>query len=908
MNYRIALLSAFLAVAPALADAPRPFSHPNIIRYDGHCLTIDGKDTFIFSGCFHYFRCPKELWQARMTTLKAMGLNCIETYVPWNISEAEKPAGLNDFSKVNLTDLDDFLTLAEKNGLYVIIRPGPYICAEWDGGGLPRWLLPMRPASAEPGHWFRSDDPTFVAWSRHWYKAVCPVIDKHLITRRAPGTYGVILFQLENEYDYSGMPEDVKMRYVKDLAEEAKADGIDVPFFTCWTAGVRGSDDSVLRGVFDSCNFYPRWNVDGILSKMDDLRQEQPDAPMMTTELQGGWFMRVGGHVEFNPDKPIYEEGCTPAQIQNLTLYVIQNGDTITNYYMAFGGTNFGDHAARDITTSYDYSCPVRECGGIDEKYLRVQAIGDMLKKYGTSLARSTEIPLKVSGEPMETTVAERQGDDGASFFFVRTSQHDEDRQGKATVTELAGQKRTFTIPVDLEPMGSKVLYLAPGVNYVSKGIWLPHPIGTIARPKDIPAAVPITTDLVKADNGPDAAQYDTGSSAIPDPQVYDSRNLFYRLSIDPDKTTNLDNLNLNFTVKHPDALVLETSDGKIHQPDLVSTDSITFFGRDVLQTGHNDLTLLYECAGHANGGAAMEDPAQITGVFIGRGSQPKPIGGWKMMAVKFKGKANRLKEVAADYDFSDWADAKVSSATQIPAEHSAIFRTELDVTHMSPPPVALQFGQIKGAAAIFVDGRQMVTQDDPALEAHVALSKKVASKPIEIAVVVTAHEDDGGIADPAVIPAMGVRAQSLPFKLAVATDSPGTTGQWYASKVDDSQWQSQPIGQTAPAAAAVADPPSLLTWHRLKFSLPAQDPHVWVPWCATLNMSGNAFLYLNGHPLGRYWNVGPQHDFYLPECWLNFGANSQNVLTVCLRPVSGPTAAIESAEVRPYSAYAEVR
>ncbi|HTW94696.1 MAG TPA: hypothetical protein VMD30_07890, partial [Tepidisphaeraceae bacterium] len=143
-------------------------------------------------------------------------------------------------------------------------------------------------------------------------------------------------------------------------------------------------------------------------------------------------------------------------------------------------------------------------------------------------------------------------------------------------------------------------------------------------------------------------------------------------------------------------------------------------------------------------------------------------------------------------------------------------------------------------------------------------------------------------------------------FALSVATDSQGTAGKWYASDTDDSSWSSESIGQSDQAAAA--DPPSsLLTWHRLKFSLPAQDPHVWVPWCATLDMSGNAFLYLNGHPLGRYWNVGPQHDFYLPECWLNFGDGSSNVLTVCLRPVKGP-AIIRSAEVRPYSAYAEVR
>ena len=128
------------ARAPATAMPARVFPHPDRIRYDGQCLTIEGKDVFIYSGAFHFFRCPKELWANRFQKIKAAGFNCVETYVPWNWCERELPASLNDFSKVNLTDFDDFLTMAEQFGLYVIVRPGPYICAEWDTGGFPQWL------------------------------------------------------------------------------------------------------------------------------------------------------------------------------------------------------------------------------------------------------------------------------------------------------------------------------------------------------------------------------------------------------------------------------------------------------------------------------------------------------------------------------------------------------------------------------------------------------------------------------------------------------------------------------------------------------------------------------------------------------------------------------------------------
>src|SRR5450432_1937597 len=104
------------------ADVGRLFSHPDRIRFDSHCLTIDGQDTFVFSGAFHYFRCPKELWRDRFAKIKEAGFNTVETYVAWNVHEPNMPAGLDDFSGVDLRDVDDWLNMAEEFGLYVIIR------------------------------------------------------------------------------------------------------------------------------------------------------------------------------------------------------------------------------------------------------------------------------------------------------------------------------------------------------------------------------------------------------------------------------------------------------------------------------------------------------------------------------------------------------------------------------------------------------------------------------------------------------------------------------------------------------------------------------------------------------------------------------------------------------------------
>src|SRR5438045_98841 len=208
------------------ADSSRPFLHPDRIRYDSQCLTIDGKDMFIYSGAFHYFRCPKELWRDRFQKIKDAGFNAVETYAAWNWHEKEMPGSLKDFSKVDLTELDEWLKMAEDFGFYVIVRPGPYICAEWDTGGFPQWLLAKKPA-AFTSEWLRSDEPTFLGWEKHWYEAVCPVIAKHQITRKGKGKPGVILFQLENEYDFAKFTDEAKIRHLRALASAARGNGID---------------------------------------------------------------------------------------------------------------------------------------------------------------------------------------------------------------------------------------------------------------------------------------------------------------------------------------------------------------------------------------------------------------------------------------------------------------------------------------------------------------------------------------------------------------------------------------------------------------------------------------------------------------------------------------------------------
>jgi len=153
-------ICAATAGLPGQATRPanKPFPNPERIRYDGHCLTIEGEDTFIRSAAFHYFRTPRELWRDRFRKIKDAGFNTVETYVPWNWHEQQMPAGIDDFSKVDLSEIEAWLNMAEDEfGFYTIVRPGPFICAEWAGGGYPRWLAKFAPGKGDQ-FWLRSAD------------------------------------------------------------------------------------------------------------------------------------------------------------------------------------------------------------------------------------------------------------------------------------------------------------------------------------------------------------------------------------------------------------------------------------------------------------------------------------------------------------------------------------------------------------------------------------------------------------------------------------------------------------------------------------------------------------------------------------------------------------------------------
>lgn len=457
---------------PAIDDSV--FLAPNRIRYNHRCFQIEGKDVFLFSGTFHYFRVPQPLWADRLQKLKAAGFNCVETYVPWNWHERNMPSSPDDYSHINLDELESFLSLAEEYGFYVILRPGPYICAEWSGGGFPQWIMRKKPSRPTFDVWLQSNDPEFMRWNEHWYKAVCQVAKRHQITEKSPGSKGIILFQIENEYNrVNWFSKTAKKDYLEKLATIARSNGINVPLVTCWTDESRNTGQGVLNGVVDMVNSYPRWQIERNFGRLVDLQMRtQPGKPLVSGELQGGWCCELGWPLSWNQD------GLPPVQTQNITLYALQRGFSALNFYMAVGGTNFDDWAARQQITSYDYAAAIGEGGTTNERYRRFTGLGKFIKEHGTSIAKANLVPVDYTSTDSSVQLALRRTSNGDRYFFIRTEEHYRQHFGTLYTNDL-------NIDFALEPFGSMVYYIPAGSG---KGEWypkLPEPQVTQRRSHD---------------------------------------------------------------------------------------------------------------------------------------------------------------------------------------------------------------------------------------------------------------------------------------------------------------------------------------------------------------------------------------------------------------------------------------
>ncbi|MCL2555283.1 MAG: beta-galactosidase [Actinomycetia bacterium] len=312
----------------------------SVLRIDREGFRLDGEPFRIISGALHYFRVHPGQWRDRLRKARLLGLNTVDTYVPWNLHEPRP----GEFRADGGLDLERFLQLAREEGLHVLLRPGPYICGEWEGGGLPGWLL------AEPDIRLRSTDPRYLGAVERFFGELLPRVAPYLGTRGGP----VIAVQVENEFGAYG--EDLP--YLRRMAEMLQEHGVDVPLFTCDQPDdlARGS----VPGVLATANFGSR-----VAENLAALRAHQPEGPLMCAEFWNGWFDRWGG-----------VHASRPAESAAADLDLLLAAGASVNLYMFHGGTNFGftngandKHTYRPTITSYDYGAPLDEAGDPTPKY-----------------------------------------------------------------------------------------------------------------------------------------------------------------------------------------------------------------------------------------------------------------------------------------------------------------------------------------------------------------------------------------------------------------------------------------------------------------------------------------------------------------------------------------------------------
>lgn len=312
---------------------------------------LNGEAFKILSGAIHYFRVHPTDWYHSLYNLKALGFNTVETYVPWNLHETKE----GEFHFEGFTDLEKFIQTAADLGLYVILRPTPYICAEWEFGGLPAWLL-------QKDCKIRSSDPKFLAYVRRYYEVLMKKVVPLQFTHGGP----ILMMQIENEYGSYGEDKDY-LRAIKVMMEEL---GVDVPLFTSdgsWLATLRAGS-MIEEGVLPTGNFGSKGKENfAELKKFQEAHGKH--WPLMCMEFWDGWFNRWA--------EPIVTRETD--ELVAALREVLELGSV--NLYMFHGGTNFGfmngcsARGTQDLPqiTSYDYGAPLNEQGNPTEKYYAIQ-------------------------------------------------------------------------------------------------------------------------------------------------------------------------------------------------------------------------------------------------------------------------------------------------------------------------------------------------------------------------------------------------------------------------------------------------------------------------------------------------------------------------------------------------------
>jgi len=841
-------------------------AHPEKIRYDRSCFTLDGRDLLLYGAEFHYCRCPQELWPDRFLKLQRAGFNFIQTMVFWNWHERTR--GVFDFS-----DFAAFVRMAADFGFFVSFRPGPYICAEWDRGGFPSWVV----AEQFP---LRGMDPRNLRWSKYWFDHALPVIRPLQVTQGGP----ILLLQIENEINFWHEPAQEKQAYLAYLAKLAWDAGIDVPLFTNLAQEARQNSDPVMARITDSIDSYPRWNVDSVAAPLAQLRREESNAPLGIAELQGGWFAQIGGKLS------VQQDGVDGAQLALLDRFVLGHGVTWFSDYMGFGGTNF-DWAAKDLTTSYDYAAPVREPGGLWEKYYEAHGVGQIIAHSGEVLARATAMIGPTTSNTPQIDVHQRAHGDRSVLFLRNQAQQEQpfhlqlQTGGAAFPVPLSGELRLQpremkALPVNL-PLGNGPA--APRLLYTTAELVGAGPLGTRwyvivqerpGRALEVAFTLPQEPQL----------QGEIANAA------WDAQNHAMRILVEAtndDQTFSIgDNLILVVTPRSRGLrtwrMALGDAAGETSAILPWITDASLL--RDAGQQG-NQVWAEFDLApgDHLLTVLTPQQPSQVTA----GGHAVEPL--WNADTATLRMRLIVPPPIIDALPITDvqyWVEEIASGPGDW--SHGPL----LPIENMGPVPYGwVKYRSTFSADAtsrlqvetytnhpsrIFINGRLLPELTaKPETKKQLSLGALVKPGANQIEVVYDCFgaanfgpqlQDVSGLKSAAILAPGGGREiiedwqhQLVPAPMRGRNVDPGYVF---------GTWQNGSIGALT---QEFGEPPApAFVWVRAPFRLRAPGSAWDVAWRLHVEADRDALFYLNGRFVGRYATVGPQSDFYLPEPWLH--------------------------------------
>ena len=348
-------------------------------------FVLNEKPFLIRAAEIHYPRIPKDYWEHRIEMCKSMGMNTICLYVFWNIHEQK----MDSFDFEGQNDIKEFCKLAQKHGMYIIVRPGPYVCAEWDMGGLPWWLLKRENVQVRT-----KEDAFFLERMKIYFSKVADELAPMTIKNGG----NIIMVQVENEYPLYGNDKEY-MEIVRSAIVDAGFDNVEL--FSCaWSHNYK---PTMLDGVLPTINFGAGSNID---EQFKDLSKDCPTIPLMCSEYWSGWFDHWG-----RPHATRSVEHMCGSMKDMLDRNIS------FSLYMAHGGTTFGQWGGANtppystMATSYDYDAPISEAGWVTPKFT---AVRELLANY---LNEGEVIPEEIPAQNTVITIPEFKLEEVAPLF-----------------------------------------------------------------------------------------------------------------------------------------------------------------------------------------------------------------------------------------------------------------------------------------------------------------------------------------------------------------------------------------------------------------------------------------------------------------------------------------------------------